>query len=95
MVSGGNWRNPDFGHWEFGGARGTLDQSLRQRTAGQNAKGSVKAEVDFSNLPSGAKKSGDELGKFKLLKLNVNPQGAKDLEQVLSPGDLSHTPYVP
>jgi hypothetical protein len=57
--------------------------------------GSVKAEVDFGGMAAAAKKSGDELGKFKLLKISPAPQMAKDHEGLMTPGDLAHTPYVP
>jgi uncharacterized protein (TIGR02594 family) len=77
------------------GDRDAIDASLKRKSAENTSTGSVKAVIDFSNLPQGAKKSGDELGKFKLLKINAAPQGAKDLEGVMTPGDLAHTPYVP
>jgi hypothetical protein len=76
-------------------SRVAIDQSLQRKTSTQSLKGSVKAEVDFGNMPSAAKKSGDELGKFKLLKISPAPQGAKDHEGLMTPGDLAHTPYVP
>jgi hypothetical protein len=76
--------------------RAAVDSSNGRRGGGGKvAKGSVKAEVDFSNAPAAASKSGDELGKFKLLKLSPAAQGAKDIEGLMTPGDLAHTPHVP
>lgn len=109
MVSGGRWKNPDFGHWEFGGGlgrrgmssersaateRASIDSSLKKVHAAKTVRGDVKAEVDFSPIATKTK-SGDEEGKFKLLKLNANPEGAKDSEGMLRPGDTAHSPYVP
>jgi len=97
---GGRARSSQY---PIGGSRGfdfrradreTIDASLKTRSA-QSSKGSVKAEVDFSNMPAAGKKSGDEEGKFKLLKISPAPQGAKDHEGLMTPGDLAHTPYVP
>ena len=75
-------------------SRSIVDDSLKRKTA-EPPKGFVKAEVDFSNMPIGKFKSGDDLGKFKLIKLNAASQGAKDMEGMLAPGDLSYTPAVP
>lgn len=103
LVSGASWRSPDFGHWEFGGKqapaqlardRDTVDKTMRRKTHSQQ-KTSMKGEVDFSNVPAPTKKNGDEEGKFKLLKLNTNPQMSKDHEGMLAPGDMAHTPFVP
>lgn len=75
--------------------REAVDGSLKSRSSGGGGgKATVKGEIDFSNMPTKVPSKGDE-GKFKLLKVNANPQGSKDLEGMLHPGDAEHTPYVP
>ena len=96
-------RRSDIGHFEVrnrGAAaaaleRNSIDGAMKSKTTNKAHQGFVKAEVDFSNMPKGFQKTGDDLGKFKLIKLNAAPQGAKDHEGMLAPGDLSHTPAVP
>lgn len=74
--------------------RQVIDQAVKGKAPGKQ-KVSVKGEVDFSNMPDASKKSGDELGKFKLLKISPSQQGAKATEGLMTPGDLAHTPYTP
>lgn len=98
LRPGSTFRSPDAGHFEVNSAeaaRAAIDRTMKRQTAEQKKKVSIKGDFDFSDMPAASQKSGDELGKFKLLKVNMNPQGAKDSEGLLRPGDTSHTPYMP
>jgi hypothetical protein len=74
-------------------ARAKLDADMQRRRA-KPTTGKMKAEVDFSPHPTKVP-TGDELGKFKNVKLNAAPQGSKDLEGMLVPGDGPYSKFTP
>jgi hypothetical protein len=54
MISGGDWRNPDFGHFEWGGGKGLLPAAREAGTFGPGkVEGSARIQVDFRNAPKG------------------------------------------
>jgi hypothetical protein len=73
--------------------RAVIDRSLKQGSAPAPS-GTLNAEVDFSNVPTATRATGDT-PVFKTLRVTANRQGQKDTEGMLAPTSMQHTPWVP
>lgn len=79
MISGGDWRNPDFGHFEWGGggnietARQTID-AHSVRTQKIEATGKLTADI---NAPPGTDVTLEGGGVFRKIEVNRQVQMAK------------------
>jgi hypothetical protein len=74
IISGGDWRNPDFGHFEWAGPSEKLSKALAAQTGAQKPEGDARLNVDVK-APKNTRVRAEADGVFSSVKMNrTSPQ---------------------